>query len=534
LLTGRVRVWACAALLLFGKDAGAQYAIVARSPSPEVLAQRVAVSLTDPPKVWLALRLAGGTEAVALVLAVAKDEEVRPTDSAWFAALEAATAVRVLAPEGAASLECKVSAPAWHDTREAWPEALARLSKIDRFDDVDAFSAYGEARGLELEDVRAKFESMPRESEIVALSFDCEPTESGCVVSAHFETRPQDEFMLPLLGSERGVASTIWAFSDSMLDLGARTASLSAVTPVTWHAAGSQSDYAAARSALLREEQDAWLLENASPETFGNGITVDEERRIPSLIASYEASEFDELASLDRAPEWILRWSVHATPSTAELAWRDGEQASVWPVHRWAKLDATGCVTPPPPRDPDPSGDDDSGGPCYLCTPDPESGSEHPEAVSGCSGSSSGSSEGCTADTSQSGDDGCSGDTSETSDNGCSSDTSESNDSDCSGDTSERDDGDCSGDSSESSDSSCSGDTSENGDSGCSGDSSGSESGCSGDTADSGTGCSGSTAATARPANQSSARRRWKGGPMISTYSACALILPLRRRRRRK
>ncbi len=526
MLAQPVRASICLALLLVGNAACAQYGVVASGRPPEVLAQRVVVSPTDPPELWLALRLAGGAEAGALVLVVAREAEVRPADSAWFSALEAATAVRVVPPDGANVPGCPVSAEAWHDTREAWSEAPATLSKIDRFDGVDAFAAHAEERGLVFEpSLEAQLSTIPDGSEIVAVGFECEPNDPpGCIVSAHFEVSSQREPTWPLLGSERGVATTVWALSDSALAVGARTASLSAVSPVTWLAASSRSDYLAARSRFFDQEPDAWLLESASSATFGSGITYDEGRRIPSLLATYEPSEFDELAELTEVPDFIQRWSVSSTRLTSDLLLRAGEEANVWPIHRWAKLDATGCVTIAPRDDPPPSDDDSTGGICSLCAPDPDPYPEHPEVVSSCSGSTSGSNDGCTGDTSQSGDD------------GCSSDTSESGDSGCSGDTSESEEGDCSGDSSDSSESSCSGDTSESSDSGCSGDSSGSESGCSGDSADSGSGCSGDVAAASvlllerRP----SRGRRWKGGPMISTYTACALMLPLRRFRRRK
>ncbi|HVJ21636.1 MAG TPA: hypothetical protein VM686_39800 [Polyangiaceae bacterium] len=531
----RAHILVCLGLLLLGTDARAQYAVVAPSGQPEVLGQRIAVSFTNPARVWLTLHLAEGTETGALVLAVAKDAEVRPADGAWFSALEGATAVRVLAPDEADSAACPLRDPAWHDTREVWPEAYATLEAIDRFESVEMFAAYGEEHGLELEtSVVTKFESIPAESEIVALGFDCAADDpAGCIVSAHFEVSAPIEVVLPLLGSDDGVATTVWGFGPSALEVRvAQTASLTAVAPVNWYAAEAQSDYTSARSALLHDVRDALLLESATTETFGSGIIFDEERRIPSLVTSYEPGEFDELAAVPQGSEWLMRWFLYATPAVPELVLRRREQPSLWPVHRWAKLDATGCTSPPPRTAPPPMGNASPDGICDFCTPEPDP--THSHVSGGCS----------TSDTSQSSssDSGCSGDTSESSgsDSGCSSDTSESSGSDsgCSGDTSEGSDSDsgCSSDTSESSssDSGCSSDTSESSSSasGCSSDTSESSgSGCSGDSASStGSGCSGDTAASASPRH----RKRWRGSPMLSSFVACALMLPLRRLRRRK
>ncbi len=496
----RTRTLISVALLLFGKHASAQYAVVSNSAHPQVLAQRVVVSLSDPPEVWLALHLAGGTGTGALVLAAARNTDVRPADNAWFSALEVATAVRVLAPEGADSPECPVSGPAWDDTREAWPAPSATLSTIDRFESEKTFAAYCEERGFVLEtSLLSQFENIAPEGEIVALGFSCAPNDSaGCVISAHFEIRSQSELMVPLLGSEEGVATTVWALSGSPLSIqDVRTASLSAVSPVVWYAASARSDYTTARSTLLSADHEMWLLESASSRTFGSGIVFDDARRIPSVVTSYEPGDFDELATLSQPPEWIMRWFGYATPTLAGFALRDSAQPSVWPIHRWAKLDATGCVWSPPSSDPAPGGNGTSGTICNLCTPEPDR--EQPQVASGCSSSSTSSGDGCTGDTSQSSDSSCSSDTSDSSDSGCSSDSSGS----------------------------------EGGD--CSGDSAGSDSGCSGDTAGSSSGCSGDAASAARPVHAPVARaRRWRGGPMISTYMTCALMLPLRRLRRRR
>jgi hypothetical protein len=123
----------------------------------------------------------------------------------------------------------------------------------------------------------------------------------------------------------------------------------------------------------------------------------------------------------------------------------------------------------------------------------------------------------------------CSGSSSDSGGDSCSGDSSSSSDDSCSGDSSSSSDDSCSGDSSSGSDDACSGDSSSGSGDSCSGDSSGGGGeGCSGD---SGGGCS-SGSSGGGDCSVANGARRVK--PTLWLITLAAVAFPLRRRGRAK
>lgn len=522
------------------------------SGTPKVTELRLAHAASPAwERTWAQYRLSGGGR-VAIVTAVRPGTHADPAPDAWFEALEAATAPRVVPPP--AVPECGNGAATVHVTGDLSHVPSLPPSEVAVLGSLDALSDFAAARQLDFDAADA---AALGEHAAPFLALVYEPSGGSTLTEAVRLAAPgaSEPIALSLAASSGDEPDvTLWTF-------GSGRAALAGITEHTPDAVGFSfvaktgiSDYPERRRELLTADHGAaWLIETSgSAPLFQLGVLPKQGGAIPPIASEY----FDRAAVAGLAPSPST--SCFAGALDARAAGKSG--ASV--AERCPKGLLAVVPGSAPACDPEPAeGEIDSD--ALICgdaedlahalaggrpdqarvtrhrgvvgvdTADPEielhDGTALPRVLtasdtdlSGCATEGTGGSGGATGSGAYSGSSGtwgyggsggdgyyapepethtevnvsCWG-SSEPSSEGdsCSGDSSSSSEGDsCSGDSSDGAEGGeaCSGDSSDGADGgdACSGDSSSGSGDGCSGDSSGGGDGCSGDTGSSGGDCS--------------------------------------------
>ncbi|WP_437278939.1 DUF2330 domain-containing protein [Sorangium sp. So ce375] len=285
--------------------------------------QRVAVAAgPERTTLWTSLRFQGARGPVALVVPVPPLAALDTSSDAWFEALEAATAPRVLPPQGVDPY-CpgEAGAPGPFETvgRLAHDATLEPV-EVTVLEDADAVARWAASAGLALSSETAAQLGGLQGMRFAAARFDAP---GGAAVTRTLRiAMGGGEPLLPLslAGAGAGdVQVTAWLLGDGR-------GALSGAAPVTlppaslrWDASAQRSDYAELRAeALGQAGPHGALVEGAGHEALSRRVSLGSDS-VDSVIEAYfaRASAYGDIGD---APGTCAAVAAAALESTLKVA----------------------------------------------------------------------------------------------------------------------------------------------------------------------------------------------------------------------
>ncbi|WP_437937913.1 DUF2330 domain-containing protein [Sorangium sp. So ce341] len=255
--------------------------------------QRVAVAAgPERTTLWTSLRFDGARGPVAVVVPVPPLAALDASSDAWFEALEAATAPRVLPPEGVAPYCPGDEGPPgpFETVGQLAHEPTLEPVEVAVLEDAGAVARWAESAGLALSSETAAQLGALQGMRFAAARFEAPggpaATRTLRIVAGGGEAR------LPLSLARAGagdVRVTAWLLGDGR-------GALTGATPVTlppaslsWDADAQRSDYEALRAeALGQAGLDGALVEAAGHEALSRRIALGSDS-VDSVVAAYFA-----------------------------------------------------------------------------------------------------------------------------------------------------------------------------------------------------------------------------------------------------
>ncbi len=255
--------------------------------------QRVAVAAgPERTTLWTSLRFDGARGPVAVVVPVPPLAALDVSSDAWFEALEAATAPRVLPPEGVAS-HCpgEEGAPGpFHTVGQLAHEATLEPLEVTVLEDAVAVARWAESAGLALSSETAAQLGELQGMRFAAARFDAPggPAITRTLRIAMGGGEPRLPLSLARAG-EGDVRVTAWFLGDGR---GALTGAAPVTLPpasLSWDAGAQRSDYEALRAeALGQAGLHGALVEGAGHGALSRRIAIGSDS-VDSVIAAYFA-----------------------------------------------------------------------------------------------------------------------------------------------------------------------------------------------------------------------------------------------------
>ncbi|WP_437689542.1 DUF2330 domain-containing protein [Sorangium sp. So ce176] len=288
-----------AVLLSFSGDALAAGALLPGAGQASV-EQRVAVAAgPERTTIWTSLRFQGASGPVALVVPVPPLAALDVSSDAWLEALEAATAPRVLPPEGVGPY-CpgEGGAPAPFDvTGRLAHEATLKPVEVTVLADVDAVAQWAASAGLALSPETAAQLGALQGVRFAAARFDAPggPAVTRTLRVAMGGGAP----LLPLSLTRAGegdVLVTAWLLGDGRGALSGAAPVTLPPASLTWDASAQRSDYAELRAEVLGQARDGALVEGAGHDALIRSIAIGSDS-VDSVVAAYfaRASAYGDL-----------------------------------------------------------------------------------------------------------------------------------------------------------------------------------------------------------------------------------------------
>ncbi|KYF69180.1 DUF2330 domain-containing protein [Sorangium cellulosum] len=288
-----------AVLLSFSGDALAAGALLPGAGQASV-EQRVAVAAgPERTTIWTSLRFQGASGPVALVVPVPPLAALDVSSDAWLEALEAATAPRVLPPEGVGPY-CpgEGGAPAPFDvTGRLAHEATLKPVEVTVLADVDAVAQWAASAGLALSPETAAQLGALQGVRFAAARFDAPggPAVTRTLRVAMGGGAP----LLPLSLTRAGegdVLVTAWLLGDGRGALSGAAPVTLPPASLTWDASAQRSDYAELRAEVLGQARDGALVEGAGHDALSRSIAIGSDS-VDSVVAAYfaRASAYGDL-----------------------------------------------------------------------------------------------------------------------------------------------------------------------------------------------------------------------------------------------
>ncbi|WP_437530487.1 DUF2330 domain-containing protein [Sorangium sp. So ce726] len=285
--------------------------------------QRVAVAAgPERTTLWTSLRFQGASGPVALVVPVPPLAALDTSSDAWFEALEAATAPRVLPPQGVGPY-CPGEAGApnpFETVGRLAHEATLEPVEVTVLEDADAVARWAASAGLALSSETAAQLGGLQGMRFAAARFDAP---GGAAVTRTLRiAMGGGEPILPLSLAAAGagdVQVTAWLLGDGR-------GALSGAAPVTlppaslsWDASAQRSDYAELRAgALVQAGLHGALVEGAGHETLSRRISLGSDS-VDSVIEAYfaRASAYGDIGD---APGTCAAVAAAALESSLKVA----------------------------------------------------------------------------------------------------------------------------------------------------------------------------------------------------------------------
>ncbi|XXT19860.1 DUF2330 domain-containing protein [Sorangium sp. So ce429] len=281
-----------AVLLSFSGDALAAGAWLPGAGQASV-EQRVAVAAgPERTTLWTSLRFQGPSGPVAVVVPVPPLAALDVSSDAWLEALEAATAPRVLPPEGVDAYcpgEAGAGAPFDMTGQLAHEAALAPV-EVTLLADADAVARWAASAGLALSAEAAAQLAQLQGVRFAAARFDA-PGGPALTKTLRIVTGG-GEPLLPLSltrADNSGVLVTAWLLGDGRGALSGAAPVTLPPASLTWDASAQRSDYTALREEILGQAgSDGALVEAAGHEALSRSIALGSDR-VDSVVAAYFA-----------------------------------------------------------------------------------------------------------------------------------------------------------------------------------------------------------------------------------------------------
>ncbi|WP_437927607.1 DUF2330 domain-containing protein [Sorangium sp. So ce291] len=255
--------------------------------------QRVAVAAgPERTTLWTSLRFQGPSGPVAVVVPVPPLAALDVSSDAWLEALEAATAPRVLPPEGVdATCPGEEGAPAPFDmTGQLAHEAAVAPVEVTVLADADAVARWAASAGLALSAETAAQLAQLQGMRFAAARFDA-PGGPALTKTLRIVTGG-GEPLLPLSltrADNSGVRVTAWLLGDGRGALSGAAPVTLPPASLTWDASAQRSDYAELREEILGQAGgDGALVEAAGHEALSRSVALGSDR-VDSVVAAYFA-----------------------------------------------------------------------------------------------------------------------------------------------------------------------------------------------------------------------------------------------------
>ncbi|WP_437734235.1 DUF2330 domain-containing protein [Sorangium sp. So ce1335] len=285
--------------------------------------QRVAVAAgPERTTLWTSLRFQGASGPVALVVPVPPLAAIDVSSDAWLEALEAATAPRVLPPEGAApSCPGEEGAPAPFDmTGQLAHEPTLKPVEVTVLADADAVAQWAASAGLALSPETAAQLGALQGVRFAAARFDAPggPAITRTLRVAMGGGAP----LLPLSLTRAGdgdVLVTAWLLGDGRGALSGAAPVTLPPASLTWDASAQRSDYVELRAEALAEAgPDGALVEGAGHEALSRSLAIGSDS-VDSVIAAY-FERADAYGDLPDGPGSCAAAAAAALASSLEVA----------------------------------------------------------------------------------------------------------------------------------------------------------------------------------------------------------------------
>ncbi|WP_437958142.1 DUF2330 domain-containing protein [Sorangium sp. So ce119] len=284
--------------------------------------QRVAVAAgPERTTIWTSLRFQGASGPVALVVPVPPLAALDVSSDAWLEALEAATAPRVLPPEGVVPY-CpgEEGAPAPFDmTGRLAHEATLKPVEVTVLADVDAVAQWAASAGLALSPETAAQLGALQGVRFAAARFDAPggPAVTRTLRVAMGGGAP----LLPLSltrADEGDVLVTAWLLGDGRGALSGAAPVTLPPASLTWDASAQRSDYAEIRAEVLGQARDGALVERAGHDALSRSIAIGSDS-VDSVVAAYFARA-DAYGDLPDGPRSCAAVAAAALASSLAVA----------------------------------------------------------------------------------------------------------------------------------------------------------------------------------------------------------------------
>ncbi|WP_437590049.1 DUF2330 domain-containing protein [Sorangium sp. So ce1000] len=285
--------------------------------------QRVAVAAgPERTTLWTSLRFQGASGPVALVVPVPPRAALDTSSDAWFEALEAATAPRVLPPQGVDPY-CpgEAGAPGPFETvGRLAHEATLEPVEVTVLEDADAVARWAASAGLALSSETAAQLGGLQGMRFAAARFEAP---GGAAVTRTLRVAMGGgEPLLPLslAATDAGdVLVTAWLLGDGRGALSGAAPVAFPTASLSWDASAQRSDYAELRAeALGQAGVHGALVEGAGHEALSRRISVGSDS-VDSVIAAYfaRASAYGDIGD---APGTCAAVAAAALESSLKVA----------------------------------------------------------------------------------------------------------------------------------------------------------------------------------------------------------------------
>lgn len=233
---------------------------------------------------WIAR--ATGSRVVALI-PLASGSRLDPGDLDWFAAIEAATAPRILPPTQAELPDC-AEAGAMHDTTSIVAAEVAHPAGVTWLDDAASLVAFARDAGFDLDHVPAFADSGDTDA-FVAVDYSVLKGVPFLVGLRLDEPTAIEAWLdrFGALGSSERVPLTLTVLAPSAVVFsGQRIIYPEALSPV-WRPRSGDSNYIEARAAFFDAEPDAWLTEGVGQTQLFTPYFPDALAEVPSIVNAF-------------------------------------------------------------------------------------------------------------------------------------------------------------------------------------------------------------------------------------------------------
>ncbi|WP_437676350.1 DUF2330 domain-containing protein [Sorangium sp. So ce131] len=255
--------------------------------------QRIAVAAgPERTALWTSLRFQGAGGPVALVVPVPPLAAIDVSSDAWLEALEAATAPRVLPPQGV-SPYCpgeEAGASPFHVVGQLAHEATLSPSEVTVLADAEAVALWAASAGLALSPETAAQLAALQGVRFAAARFDAPG--GPAITKALRVVAAGGEPLLPLSltrAGDDGVLVTAWLLGDGRGALPSAAPVRLPAASLTWDARSQASDYEDIRlDALAQAGFRGALVEGASHEALSRSVALGGDS-IDSVVKAYFA-----------------------------------------------------------------------------------------------------------------------------------------------------------------------------------------------------------------------------------------------------